>query len=103
MGKRDNYFVFIVTRENLATGYKIGDIGTGKTDTCVGISDAAYGVFMTAPKHHIELCAARDRKSPIALSPEQIRDYVFDFWSPKEPKKSETKEEKEVVWLPHTW
>jgi hypothetical protein len=49
------------------------------------------------------LCAARDRKSPIVLSPEQIRDYVFDFWNPKEPKKSETKEEKEVVWLAHTW
>ena len=103
MSRRDNYFVFIVTRENVTTGYKIGDIGTGKTDTCVGISDAAYGVFMTAPKHHIELCAARDRKSPIALSPEQIRDYVFDFWGTKEPKKSETQEEKEVVWVPHTW
>jgi hypothetical protein len=103
MLRRDNYFVFIVTRENVTTGYKIGDIGTGKTDTCVGINDAAYGVFMTAPKHHIELCAARDRKSPIALSPEQIRDYVFDFWAPKEPRKSETQEEKEVVWLPHTW
>ena len=102
MLRRDNYFVFIVTRDNVTTGYKVGDIGTGKTDTCVGISDAAYGVFMTAPKHHIELCAARDRKSPIALSPEQIRDYVFDFWGPKEPRKSETQEEKEVVWLPHT-
>ena len=103
MLRRDNYFVFITTRENVTTGYKIGDIGTGKTDTCVGINDAAYGVFMTAPKHHIELCAARDRKSPIALSPEQIRDYVFDFWGAKEPKKSETQEEKEVVWKPHTW
>ena len=103
MSRRDNYFVFIVTRDNVTTGYKVGDIGTGKTDTCVGISDAAYGVFMTAPKHHIELCAARDRKSPIALSPEQIRDYVFDFWGSKEPKKSETQEEKEVVWVPHTW
>jgi hypothetical protein len=103
MLRRDNYFVFIVTRENVTTGYKIGDIGTGKTDVCIGISDAAYGVFMTAPKHHIELCAARDRKSPIVLSPEQIRDYVFDFWSPKKSKKIETKEEKEVVWLPHTW
>ena len=103
MERRDNYFVFIVTRENVTTGYKIGDIGTGKTDTCVGISDAAYGVFMTAPKHHIELCAARDRKSPIVLSPEQIRDYVFDFWNPKEPEKDEGQEEKEVVWLPHTW
>ena len=102
MLRRDNYFVFIVTRDNVTTGYRVGDIGTGKTDTCVGISDAAYGVFMTAPKHHIELCAARDRKSPIALSPEQIRDYVFDFWGPKEPRKSETQEEKEVVWLPHT-
>ena len=103
MLRRDNYFVFIVTRDNVTTGYRVGDIGTGKTDTCVGISDAAYGVFMTAPKHHIELCAARDRKSPIALSPEQIRDYVFDFWGSKEPKKSETQEEKEVVWVPHTW
>ena len=103
MLRRDNYFVFITTRENVTTGYKVGDIGTGKTDTCVGIKDAPYGVFMTAPKHHIELCAARDRKSPIALSPEQIRDYVFDFWAPKEPRKSETQEEKEVVWKPHTW
>jgi hypothetical protein len=49
------------------------------------------------------LCAARDRKSPIVLSPEQIRDYVFDFWSPKEPEKSEIQEEKEVVWVAHTW
>jgi hypothetical protein len=103
LDRRDNYFVFIVTRENVATGYKIGDIGTGKTDTCVGISDAAYGVFMTAPKHHIELCAARDRKSPIVLSPEQIRDYVLDFWNPKEPEKDEGQEEKEVVWVAHTW
>ena len=103
MSQRDNYFVFIVTRENVTAGYKVGDIGTGKTDCPVGINDAAYGVFMTAPKHHIELCAARDRKSPIALSPEQIRDYVFDFWNPKGPKKSETQEEKEVVWQAHTW
>jgi hypothetical protein len=103
VSRRDNYFVFIVTRDNVATGYKVGDIGTGKTDTCVGIKDAPYGVFMTAPKSHIEYCAARDRKSPIVLSPEQIRDYVFDFWSPKKSKKIETKEEKEVVWLPHTW
>jgi len=103
LDRRDNYFVFIVTRENVATGYKIGDIGTGKTDTCVGISDAAYGVFMTAPKHHIELCAARDRKSPIVLSPEQIRDYVFDFWSPKKEAEKTEKEEKEVVWKPNTW
>jgi len=103
VSRRDNYFLFIVTRENVTAGYKVGDIGTGKTDTCVGINDAAYGVLMTAPKHHIELCAARDRKSPIALSPEQIRDYVFDFWRTNEPKKSETQEEKEVVWVPHTW
>ena len=103
MSRRDNYFVFITTRENVTTGYKVGDIGTGKTDSPIGIKDAPYGVFMTAPKHHIELCAARDRKSPIALSPEQIRDYVFDFWGTKEPKKSETQEEKEVVWKPHTW
>ena len=103
MDRRDNYFVFIVTRENVTTGYKIGDIGTGKTDTCVGISDAAYGVFMTAPKHHIELCAARDNKSPIVLSPEQIREYVMDFWNPrKEVEKAEEKE-KEVVWKPNTW
>ena len=103
MERRDNYFVFIVTRENVTTGYKIGDIGTGKTDTCVGISDAAYGVFMTAPKHHIELCAARDRKSPIVLSPEQIKEYVMDFWNPrKEVEKAEEKE-KEVVWKPNTW
>ena len=103
MDRRDNYFVFIVTRENVTTGYKVGDIGTGKTDSPIGIKDALYGVFMTAPKSHIELCAARDRKSPIVLSPEQIRDYVFDFWSPKEPEKDEGQEEKEVVWVAHTW
>ena len=103
MGRRDNYFVFIVTRENVTTGYKIGDIGTGKTDTCVGISDAAYGVFMTAPKHHIELRAARDRKSPIVLSPEQIRDYVMDFWNPKKEVEKAEEKEKEVVWKPNTW
>jgi len=103
MLRRDNYFVYIVTRENVTTGYKVGDIGTGKTDTCVGIKDAPYGVFITAPKSHIEKCALRDEKSPIVLSPQQIKDYVLDFWSPRKPKKNETKEEKEVVWLPHTW
>jgi len=103
MLRRDNYFVFITTRENVTTGYKVGDIGTGKTDTCVGIKDAPYGVFITAPKSHIEKCALRDEKSPIVLSPEQIRDYVFDFWGTKELKKSEIQEEKEVVWVPHTW
>ena len=95
--------MFIVTRENLATGYKVGDIGTGKTDTCVGISDAAYGVFMTAPKSHIEYCAALDNKSPIVLSPEQIREYVMDFWSPRKEAEETKEEEKEVIWKPHTW
>ena len=103
MLRRDNYFVFITTRENVTTGYKVGDIGTGKTDSPIGIKDAPYGVFMTAPKSHIEKCALRDRMSPVALSSEQIRSYVFDFWNPKEPKKSEIQEEKEVVWEPHTW
>jgi len=103
MLRRDNYFVFITTRENVTTGYKVGDIGTGKTDTCVGIKDAPYGVFMTAPKSHIEYCAARENKSPIVLSPEQIKDYVFDFWNRKPLEKSEIQEEKEVVWVPHTW
>ena len=103
MERRDNYFVFIVTRENVTAGYKIGDIGTGKTDCPIGIKDSLYGVYITAPKSHIELCAARDRKSPIVLSPEQIRDYVMDFWSPrKEVEKTEEKE-KEVVWKPNTW
>jgi len=101
--RRDNYFVFIVTRENVAAGYKVGDIGTGKSDSCIGIKDAPYGVFMTAPKSHIEFCAARENKSPIVLSPEQIREYIFDFWSPKVTKKIEDPEEKEVVWVPHTW
>ena len=103
MRRRDNYFVFIVTRENVAAGHKVGDIGTGKTDSPIGIKDAPYGVFMTAPKSHIEFCAARENKSPIALSPEQIRDYVLSYWNPRKPKKTETKEEKEVVWVPHTW
>jgi len=83
--------------------HKVGDIGAGKTDARVGIKDAPYGVFMVAPKSHIEKCALRDRMSPVALSSEQIRSYVFDFWNPKEPKKSEIQEEKEVVWEPHTW
>ena len=103
MLRRDNYFVYIVTRENVTTGYKVGDIGTGKTDTCVGIKDAPYGVFMTAPKSHIEECALRDEKSPIVLSPEQIREYVMDFWNPKKEVEKTEEEVKEVVWLPHTW
>jgi hypothetical protein len=100
---RQNYFIFVVTRENLMADHKVGDIGAGKTDARVGIKDAPYGVFMVAPKSHIEKCALRDRMSPVALSSEQIRSYVFDFWNPKEPKKSEIQEEKEVVWEPHTW
>ena len=103
MERRDNYFVFIVTRENVTAGYKIGDIGTGKTDCPIGIKDSLYGVYITAPKSHIELCAARDRKSPIVLSPEQIKDYVLSYWNPrKEVEKAEEKE-KEVVWKPNTW
>ncbi len=100
MLRRDNYFVFITTRENVTTGYKVGDIGAGKTDTCVGIKDAPYGVFMTAPKSHIEKCALRDEKSPIVLSPQQIKDYVLHFWSPR--KKAEKVVESEptpVVWV----
>ena len=100
---RQNYFIFIVTRENLMADHKVGDIGTGKTDTCIGIKDAPYGVFMVAPASHIQRLALNENKSPVALSSEQIKDYVFDFWSPKGPKKSETQEEKEVVWMPHTW
>ena len=103
MLRRDNYFVFITTRENVTTGYKVGDIGTGKTDSPIGIKDAPYGVFMTAPKSHIEYCALRDRKSPIVLSPQQIREYVLDFWSPK--KKAEKVAEPEptpVVWVKET-
>jgi len=101
--RRDNYFVFITTRENVTTGYKVGDIGTGKTDSPIGIKDAPYGVFMTAPKSHIEKCALRDRKSPIVLSPEQIRDYVFDFWSPKKKVEKEVEPEPApVVWVKET-
>ena len=100
---RQNYFIFVVARENPMADHKVGDIGAGKTDARVGIKDAPYGVFMVAPKSHIEKCALRDRMSPVALSSEQIRSYVFDFWNPKEPKKSEIQEEKEVVWEPHTW
>ena len=100
MLRRDNYFVFITTRENVTTGYKVGDIGTGKTDSPIGIKDAPYGVFITAPKSHIEKCALRDEKSPIVLSPQQIKDYVLDFWSPR--KKAEKVAEPEptpVVWV----
>ena len=100
---RQNYFIFIVTRENLMADHKVGDIGTGKTDTRVGIKDAPYGVFMVAPASHVQRLALDEYKSPVALSSEQIKDYVFDFWSPKGPKKGETQEEKEVVWVPHTW
>ena len=103
MGQRDQYFLFIVTRDNPTAGYKAGDIGTGKTDSCVGIKDSPYGVFMTAPSSHIEMCANRDRKSPMVLSPEQIRDYVLSFWNPAAPKKNEKITEEEVVWLKHTW
>jgi len=98
--RRDNYFVFITTRENVTTGYKVGDIGTGKTDSPIGIKDAPYGVFMTAPKSHIEKCALRDEKSPIVLSPQQIKDYVLDFWSPrKKAEKAAEPEPTPVVWV----
>ena len=96
---RQNYFIFIVTRENLMADHKVGDIGTGKTDTRVGIKDAPYGVFMVAPASHIQKCALRDRMSPVTLSSEQVRTYVLDFWSPrKKPKKVETPVETPVVW-----
>ena len=97
---RQNYFIFIVTRENLVSDHKVGDIGTGKTDTCIGIKDAPYGVFMVAPASHVQKCALRDRMSPVALSSEQIKDYVIDFWSPKsKPKKVSIPEEVPVIWV----
>jgi hypothetical protein len=80
--------------------HKVGDIGTGKTDTCVGIKDAPYGVFMVAPASHVQRLALDENKSPVALSSEQIKDYVFDFWNPKsEPKKVIIPEEVPVVWV----
>ena len=97
---RQNYFIFIVTRENLMADHKVGDIGAGKTDSYVGIKDAPYGVFMVAPASHVQKCALRDRMSPVALSSEQIREYVSDFWNPKsEPKKVAIPEEVPVVWV----
>ena len=97
---RQNYFIFIVTRENLMADHKVGDIGAGKTDTCVGIKDAPYGVFMVAPASHVQKCALRDRTSPVALSSEQIREYVMDFWSPrKKAEKAAETEQHPVVWV----
>ena len=100
---QQNYFIFVVTRENPMADHRVGDIGTGKTDARVGIKDAPYGVFMVAPASHVQKCALRDRMSPVALSPEQIREYVFDFWNRKPLEKSVTQKEKEVAWMPHTW
>ena len=100
---QQNYFIFVVTRENLMADHRVGDIGTGKTDTCVGIKDAPYGVFMVAPASHVQKCALSENRSPVALSSEQIRDYVFDFWNRKPLEKSVIQKEKEVVWVPHTW
>ena len=100
---RQNYFIFVVTRENLMADHKVGDIGAGKTVCRTGIKDAPYGVFMAAPKSHIEKCALRDEKSPIVLSPQQIKDYVLDFWNPR--KKAEKVAEPEptpVVWVKET-
>ena len=97
---RQNYFIFVVTRENLMADHRVGDIGTGKTDTCVGIKDAPYGVFMVAPASHVQKCALSENRSPVALSSEQIKSYVLDFWSPK--KKIEKVAEPEptpVVWV----
>jgi hypothetical protein len=100
---RQNYFIFIVTRENLMADHKVGDIGSGKTDTCVGIKDAPYGVFMVAPASHIQKCALSENNSPVALSSGQIKTYVLDFWNPrKEPKKVEIPEEVPVVWARET-
>jgi len=97
---RQNYFIFIVTRESVMADHKVGDIGAGKTDTCIGIKDAPYGVFMVAPASHIQKCALSENNSPVALSSEQIKDYVFDFWSPKnEPKKVAVPEPAPVVWV----
>ena len=101
---QQNYFIFVVTREKVSADIKIGDIGVGETDICVGIKDAPYGVLMVAPASHIQKCALRDDgMSPVALSSEQIKEYVFDFWNRKPLKKSVTQKEKEVVWMPHTW
>ena len=97
---RQNYFIFVVTRANPMADHRVGDIGAGKTDTCVGIKDAPYGVFMVAPASHVQKCALSENRSPVALSSEQIKSYVLDFWSPK--KKAEKVTEPEptpVVWV----
>ena len=97
---RQNYFIFVVTRANPMADHRVGDIGAGKTDTCVGIKDAPYGVFMVAPASHVQKCALRDEKSPIVLSPQQIKDYVLDFWSPrKKAEKVPAPEPTPVVWV----
>ena len=97
---QQNYFIFVVTRENLMADHRVGDIGTGKTDTCVGIKDAPYGVFMVAPASHVQKCALSENRSPVALSSEQIKSYVLDFWSPKKKAEKVTDPEPTtVVWV----
>jgi len=89
-----------VTKENPLADHRVGDIGAGKTDSYVGIKDAPYGVFMVAPASHVQKCALRDEKSPIVLSPQQIKDYVLDFWSPrKKAEKVPAPEPTPVVWV----
>jgi len=100
---QQNYFIFVVTRENLMADHRVGDIGTGKTDTCVGIKDAPYGVFMVAPASHVQKCALSEDRSPVALSSEQIKSYVLDFWSPKKKFEKVTEPEPTpVVWAKET-
>jgi len=80
--------------------HRVGDIGAGKTDICVGIKDAPYGVFMVAPASHVQKCALSENRSPVALSSEQIKSYVLDFWSPKKKAEKVTDPEPTtVVWV----
>jgi hypothetical protein len=97
---QQNYFIFVVTRENLMADHKVGDIGAGKTVCRTGIKDAPYGVFMVAPASHVQKCALRDRMSPVALSSEQIKEYVLSYWNPrKEAEKAAETEQHPVVWV----
>ncbi|MHA2039469.1 MAG: hypothetical protein ACW98X_23845 [Promethearchaeota archaeon] len=65
-----NYFLCIKQEES----------GVGKCDWMPGIIDASHGVVLVAPGEWIYKCASNEKKSPYALSPNEIKNYILYYW-----------------------
>lgn len=91
-----NYFVFIVNRDyeqilSSFTGhtetikYTAGEVGVGKTSMEPGIAEYPTknpcGVMYIAPGDWVQNRAIDSKLSPYALSAEQLREIIINYWN----------------------